>query len=69
MRTEQTWYSTKTWKRNYWKTLTFNIMMDEVLAQLEKKNVGNYVWEPGVAQPGMDNADTPLRRILTNLEK
>jgi hypothetical protein len=44
-------------------------LMDEVLAQQEKKNVGDFFFEPGVVDPGFDNTNGPLDRILNNLEK
>ena len=42
---------------------------ETVLTQMEKVNIGSYVFEAGCVEPGVDNADTPLRRILSNLEK
>lgn len=68
MRIKRTWYSTKTWKRNYWTTLTFNIKMDEVLAQQEKKNMSVTYIDYAVIKPGVAD-HTPLDDILTRLEK
>jgi len=42
---------------------------DEVIAALEKVKVGDYCFAAGCVEPGVDNANTSLRRILAQLEK
>jgi len=44
-------------------------MFDEVIAALEKVKVGDYFFEAGVIEPGFDNTNGPLDRILSTLEK
>ena len=41
----------------------------DVIAQMEKKKVGTFCFEPGCVEPGCDTYDVPLRHILRNLEK
>lgn len=41
----------------------------DILADMEKKNIGTYVFEVGCVEPGVDNVDVPLRRLLANMEK
>lgn len=40
----------------------------ETIRKAELVSVGTYVWEPGVAEPGLDNDNTPLRNRIRKME-
>lgn len=65
---ERSKWDTGKWDLDRW-DVSYIGNIDSLFKKLEKVNIGTYVWEAGVAEPGMDNADIPLRRALANLEK
>jgi len=67
--TALTWYSVGAWKKPLWYSLTYGTLLDDVLAKMENKNIGIYCFEAGCVEPGCDNCDVPLRKILDKLEK
>ena len=46
-----------------------NSLLRRVLRDMEKHSVGDYPWLVGLWEPGMWENNTPLRKILKNLEK
>lgn len=64
-----TWYSVGAWKKPVWYTLTYSTLFDDNIANLEKVNVGEYVFETGVCVPGLDNFKSKARDVIRNLEK
>jgi hypothetical protein len=68
VRTEQVWYSANSWKKPIWYSLTRSVEFDEVIAAMEKVNVGEYVFAPDVGVPGLDNFKSQARDIIKSLE-
>lgn len=64
-----TWYTVASWKKPVWYSLTYSVMFDDVIARLEKVNVGGVYWQPGTFQPGMWEHDTPYHKVLEKLKK
>ena len=56
------------WGESLWGLVWSDALFD-VLAQLEKMNMGDWFFEPDVVDPGFDNTNGPLDKILSNLEK
>jgi len=69
---EWTQYSA-TWDHGVWDDCLWNTSLlanfRTTLRNMEKVNIGSYCFEAGCVEPGCDNVDVPLRRILDNLEK
>ena len=40
----------------------------QIIAKMESQNIGTYCFEPGCVEPGCDNHDTMLRRIIAKME-
>ena len=49
--------------------VAWSTRFEEVLAAMEKVNIGSYCFAAGCVEFGVDTADVPLRSILRNLEK
>lgn len=41
----------------------------EVIRKFEKENIGNYCFEPGCVEPGVDNCNTIMRKIIEDFER
>ena len=44
-------------------------MLTRILTEMKKKSLGDYCFEPDCAEPGVDNCNVLLRRILSDTEK
>jgi len=69
MQTIQVWYSANVWKKPIWHVLMVGTLLNDILLDMEKENIGSYCFEAGCVEPGCDNVDTPLRCALAKLEK
>jgi hypothetical protein len=61
-------WDTARWDRDMW-DVSYLGKFDEVLAAMEKVNVGEYLFTPGHVMPGMDNFKSRARDIIKSLEK
>lgn len=43
-------------------------ILRQIIANMEKRSIGDFVFLAGCVEPGIDNANTPIRRILEKLE-
>lgn len=68
MNTASSWDSVLAWDKNVWDSLTFSLLMENMLDKLERKNVGWTMFK-GVFKPGVMEHDTVLQRALERLEK
>ena len=69
VRNEQVWYSARSWKKPIWCGTTRSVMFDDGTAQLEKANIGEYLFTPGTCVSGMDNFKSVARDVIRKLEK
>jgi len=53
-----------------WYTATISGLglMEQVIQIMEQENIGKYVFAAGCVEPGCDNVDVPLRRVIRELE-
>ena len=57
------------WGDGYWGDgVARSTLFEEGLAFMENVDIGEYCFEAGCVEPGCDNVNVPLRRILDNLE-
>ena len=71
-----TWHSNiwtaGTWHSNIWVEYGLGPrlgFLEKILIDMEKHSIGEYLFEVGVAEPGLDNFRCPLRTILSKMEK
>jgi hypothetical protein len=43
-------------------------LLEQLLERMEKDKFGDFCFEAGCVEPGVDNCNVPLRRILSNME-
>lgn len=53
-----------------WLTATVSNLglMESVIKVMEQENIGTYCFEAGCVEPGCDNIDVPLRKVIRELE-
>lgn len=56
------------WEESFWNFVWMDTFRD-VITRLEKVNVGEYLFEPGVCVPGLDNFKSKFKDVLEKLEK
>ena len=56
------------WDLSYW-DFSWVTQFFDVLNQMEKVNIGEYLFPDGMVPPGMDNFKSKARDVIRNLEK
>lgn len=62
------WYTVAAWKKPVWYTLTYSTTFDEVIANLEKKNISFCIWTTGIWKLGIWEHGL-FDEVIQNLEK